>query len=163
MSALVLAVLLASLDQAIVSTALPRIAEDLDGCDGIASVCAAYLLASTAVTPLWGKLGDVFGRKRLYLASTSAFLAASVACGLARNLPELIGARVPQGVGGGGVIVLTLALVGGLVTPRERGRVPGRRNRARRTPTARGARSTRTPSGSGHSEPAPTAESVPAR
>ncbi|MGW7539786.1 MDR family MFS transporter [Streptomyces sp. NPDC054770] len=125
MSALILAVLLAALDQTIVSTALPRIAEDLNGFDNIAWVSAAYLLASTAVTPLWGKLGDMFGRKRLYLASTSVFLIASVACGLARNLPELIGARVLQGVGGGGMIVLTFALVGDIVAPGERGRYQG--------------------------------------
>ncbi|MBU3870027.1 MFS transporter [Streptomyces sp. 4503] len=124
-SALVLAVLLASLDQTIVSTALPRIAQDLDGFDDIAWVSAAYLLASTAVTPLWGKLGDMFGRKRLYLASTTLFLIASVACGLAQNLPELIGARVLQGVGGGGMIVLTFALVGDIVAPHERGRYQG--------------------------------------
>ncbi|MFJ9722296.1 MDR family MFS transporter [Streptomyces sp. NPDC101209] len=125
MSALVLAVLLAALDQTIVSTALPRIAEDLNGFDDIAWVSAAYLLASTAVTPLWGKLGDMFGRKRLYLASTTVFLIASVACGLARNLPELIGARVLQGVGGGGMIVLTFALVGDIVAPDQRGRYQG--------------------------------------
>ncbi|MEW2512964.1 MDR family MFS transporter [Streptomyces sp. NPDC046870] len=125
MSALILAVLLAALDQTIVSTALPRIAEDLNGFDDIAWVSAAYLLASTAVTPLWGKLGDMFGRKRLYLASTSIFLIASVACGLAQNLPELIGARVLQGVGGGGMIVLTFALVGDIVAPGERGRYQG--------------------------------------
>ncbi|GDY39487.1 MFS transporter [Streptomyces antimycoticus] len=125
MSALILAVLLAALDQTIVSTALPRIAEDLNGFDNIAWVSAAYLLASTAVTPLWGKLGDMFGRKRLYLAATSIFLIASVACGLAQNLPELIGARVLQGVGGGGMIVLTFALVGDIVAPGERGRYQG--------------------------------------
>ena len=122
MAALVLAVLLASLDQTIVSTALPRIAEDLNGFSDIAWVSAAYLLASTAVTPLWGKLGDMFGRKRLYLAAMATFLIASVACGLAQNLIELIGARVLQGVGGGGMIVLTFALVGDIVAPRERGR-----------------------------------------
>ncbi|MEU0030452.1 DHA2 family efflux MFS transporter permease subunit [Streptomyces sp. NPDC006335] len=125
MSALVLAVLLAALDQTIVSTALPRMAEDLNGFDDIAWVSAAYLLASTAVTPLWGKLGDMFGRKPLYLASTSVFLAASVVCGLAQNLPELVGARVLQGVGGGGMIVLTFALVGDIVAPSERGRYQG--------------------------------------
>ncbi|GAA3289803.1 MDR family MFS transporter [Streptomyces cinereospinus] len=125
MSALILAVLLAALDQTIVSTALPRLAEDLDGFDDIAWVSAAYLLASTAATPLWGKLGDMFGRKRLYLASTTIFLVASVACGLARNLPELIGARALQGVGGGGMIVLTFALVGDIVAPSERGRYQG--------------------------------------
>ena len=125
MSALVLAVLLASLDQTIVSTALPRIAKDLNGFSNIAWVSAAYLLASTAVTPLWGKLGDMFGRKRLYLAATTTFLVASVACGLAQNLIELIGARVLQGVGGGGMIVLTFALVGDIVAPSERGRYQG--------------------------------------
>ncbi|MEV7817635.1 MDR family MFS transporter [Streptomyces flaveolus] len=125
MSALILAVLLAALDQTIVSTALPRIAQDLNGFDDIAWVSAAYLLASTAVTPLWGKLGDMFGRKRLYLTSTTIFLIASVACGLAQNLPELIGARVLQGIGGGGMIVLTFALVGDIVSPSERGRYQG--------------------------------------
>ncbi|WP_428957165.1 MDR family MFS transporter [Streptomyces sp. cg35] len=125
MSALILAVLLSGLDQTIVSTALPRIAEDLDGFDDIAWVSAAYLLASTAVTPLWGKLGDMFGRKRLYLASTGIFLIASVACGIAANLPELIGARILQGIGGGGMIVLTFALVGDIVAPGERGRYQG--------------------------------------
>ncbi|GAA2871697.1 MDR family MFS transporter [Nonomuraea rubra] len=122
MCALILAVLLAALDQTIVSTALPRIAEDLNGFDDIAWVSAAYLLASTAVTPLWGKLGDMYGRKRLYLASTTIFLIASVACGLVQNLPELIGSRVLQGVGGGGMIVLTFALVGDIAAPSQRGR-----------------------------------------
>lgn len=125
MSALVLAVLLASLDQTIVSTALPRIASDLGGFADIAWVSAAYLLASTAVTPLWGKLGDMFGRKRLYLSATALFLAASVACGLAQNLPELIAARALQGVGGGGMIVLTFALVGDIAAPTQRGRYQG--------------------------------------
>lgn len=143
MSALILAVLLAALGQTIVSTALPRIAEDLNGFDDIAWVSAAYLLASTAVTPLWGKLGDMFGRKQLYLTSTTVFLIASVACGLAQNLPELIGARVLQGVGGG-MIVLTFALVGDIVAPAERGPLPGhvriglRRRQHRRTPAGRG-------------------------
>ncbi|MFF7216875.1 MDR family MFS transporter [Streptomyces sp. NPDC008238] len=125
MSALILAVLLAALDQTIVSTALPRMARDLNGFDDIAWVSAAYLLASTAATPLWGKLGDMFGRRRLYLASASIFLVASALCGLAQNLAELIGARVLQGVGGGGMIVLTFALVGDIVAPSERGRYQG--------------------------------------
>ncbi|WP_187286052.1 MULTISPECIES: MDR family MFS transporter [unclassified Streptomyces] len=125
MSALVLAVLLSALDQTIVSTALPRIAEDLDGFASIAWVSAAYLLASTAATPLWGKLGDMFGRKRLYLASTTLFVVASAACGLAQNLPELIGGRALQGIGGGGMIVLTFALVGDVVPPGQRGRYQG--------------------------------------
>lgn len=89
MGALILAVLLSALDQTIVSTALPRIAEDLNGFDDLAWVSAAYLLASTAATPLWGKLGDMFGRKRLYLASTTIFLIASVACGLVSTPEDL--------------------------------------------------------------------------
>ncbi|MFI5612749.1 MDR family MFS transporter [Amycolatopsis sp. NPDC051903] len=125
MTALVLAVLLASLDQTIVSTAIPRIAAELNGFSDIAWVSAAYLLASTAVTPLWGKLGDMLGRKRLYLVATSTFLVASALCGLARNLPELIAARTLQGVAGGGMIVLTFALVGDLVSAAERGRYQG--------------------------------------
>lgn len=125
-TALVLAVLLASLDQTIVSTALPRIAEDLGGFRDIAWVTASYLLASTAATPLWGKLGDMLGRKRLYLVATTAFLVASALCGLAQDLPQLVAARALQGLAGGGMIVLTFALVGDIVAPAERGRYQGR-------------------------------------
>ncbi|MFD4250160.1 MDR family MFS transporter [Amycolatopsis thermoflava] len=126
MTALVLAVLLAALDQTIVSTALPRIAGDLGGFRDIAWVTASYLLASTAATPLWGKLGDMLGRKRLYLAATTAFLVASALCGLAQDLPQLVAARALQGLAGGGMIVLTFALVGDIVAPEERGRYQGR-------------------------------------
>ncbi|WP_020419295.1 MDR family MFS transporter [Amycolatopsis sp. ATCC 39116] len=125
-TALVLAVLLASLDQTIVSTALPRIAGDLGGFRDIAWVTASYLLASTAATPLWGKLGDMLGRKRLYLVATTAFLVASALCGLAQDLPQLVAARALQGLAGGGMIVLTFALVGDIVAPAERGRYQGR-------------------------------------
>ncbi|MGI6876056.1 MDR family MFS transporter [Amycolatopsis sp. 3B14] len=126
MTALVLAVLLAALDQTIVSTALPRIAGDLGGFRDIAWVTASYLLASTAATPLWGKLGDMLGRKRLYLIATTAFLVASALCGLAQDLPQLVAARALQGLAGGGMIVLTFALVGDIVAPEERGRYQGR-------------------------------------
>ncbi|XVV15439.1 MDR family MFS transporter [Actinoplanes sp. CA-131856] len=122
MTALVLAILLASLDQTIVSTALPRIATDLDGFSNIGWVSAAYLLASTAATPIWGKLGDMLGRRRLYLVAVVAFLIASALCGLAQNLPELIAARTAQGLAGGGLAVLTFALVGDIAEPTERGR-----------------------------------------
>ncbi|HEX8866269.1 MAG TPA: MFS transporter, partial [Lentzea sp.] len=125
MTALVLAVLLASLDSTIVATALPHIAGDLGGFADIAWVTAGYLLASTAVTPLWGKLGDMFGRKRLYLVATATFLLASALCGLAVDLPQLIAARALQGVAGGGMIVLTFALVGDIAGPGERGRYQG--------------------------------------
>ncbi|MGW5714899.1 MDR family MFS transporter [Amycolatopsis sp. NPDC003865] len=126
MAALILAVLLAALDQTIVSTALPKIAADLGGFRDIAWITASYLLASTAATPLWGKLGDMLGRKRLYLVATTAFLVASALCGLARDLPQLVAARGVQGLAGGGMIVLTFALVGDIVEPAERGRHQGR-------------------------------------
>ncbi|MGW6929865.1 MDR family MFS transporter [Lentzea sp. NPDC054927] len=125
MTALVLAVLLASLDSTIVATALPRIAGELGGFQNIAWVTAGYLLASTAVTPVWGKLGDMLGRKRLYLVATATFLLASALCGLAQDLPQLIAARALQGVAGGGMIVLTFALVGDIAGPGERGRYQG--------------------------------------
>ncbi|MDQ0383080.1 MDR family MFS transporter [Amycolatopsis thermophila] len=126
MTALILAVLLASLDQTIVATALPRIAGDLGGFRDIAWVTASYLLASTAATPLWGKLGDMLGRRRLYLLATAAFLIASALCGLAQDLPQLVAARALQGLAGGGMIVLTFALVGDIVPPGDRGRYQGR-------------------------------------
>ncbi|WP_255410563.1 MFS transporter [Amycolatopsis sp. CA-126428] len=126
MTALVLAVLLAALDQTIVATALPRIARDLGGFRDIAWITASYLLASTAATPLWGKLGDLLGRKRLYLVATTAFLLASALCGLAQDLPQLIAARALQGLAGGGLIVLTFALVGDIAAPADRGRYQGR-------------------------------------
>ncbi|MER6793771.1 MDR family MFS transporter, partial [Amycolatopsis mediterranei] len=126
MTALVLAVLLAALDQTIVATALPRIARDLGGFRDIAWITASYLLASTAATPLWGKLGDMLGRKRLYLLATTAFLVASALCGLAGDLPQLIAARALQGLAGGGMIVLTFALVGDIAAPADRGRYQGR-------------------------------------
>ncbi|WP_435583184.1 MDR family MFS transporter [Amycolatopsis thermoflava] len=126
MTALVLAVLLAALDQTIVSTALPRVAGDLGGFRDIAWITASYLLASTAATPLWGKLGDMLGRKRLYLVATTAFLVASALCGLAQDLPQLVAARALQGLAGGGMIVLTFALVGDIVAPEDRGQYQGR-------------------------------------
>ncbi|UOX91166.1 MFS transporter [Amycolatopsis sp. FBCC-B4732] len=126
MAALFLAVLLAALDQTIVATALPKIAADLGGFRDIAWITASYLLASTAATPLWGKLGDMLGRKRLYLVATAAFLLASALCGLAQDLPQLVAARALQGLAGGGMIVLTFALVGDIVEPAERGRYQGR-------------------------------------
>nr|WP_265565496.1 MDR family MFS transporter [Streptomyces hygroscopicus] len=121
-SALIMAVLLASLDQTIVSTALPAIASDLGGFTSIAWISTSYLLASTAATPLWGKLGDMFGRTRLYLGAMALFLLASALCALARNMGELIATRALQGMGGGGMIVLTFALVGDVAAPQDRGR-----------------------------------------
>lgn len=123
--ALLLGMLLASLDQTIVSTALPTIVSDLGGLDHLSWVVTAYLLASTAATPLWGKLGDQYGRKRLFQAAIVIFLIGSALCGLAQNMPQLIGFRALQGLGGGGLMVLSMAIVGDLVPPRERGKYQG--------------------------------------
>ncbi|MFI9718497.1 DHA2 family efflux MFS transporter permease subunit [Streptomyces sp. NPDC052396] len=124
-SALLLGMLLAALDQTIVSTALPTIVSDLGGLSHLSWVVTAYLLASTAATPLWGKLGDQYGRKKLFQTAIVIFLIGSVLCGLARNMPELIGFRALQGLGGGGLIVLSMAIVGDIVPPRDRGRYQG--------------------------------------
>ncbi|WP_260334309.1 MDR family MFS transporter [Streptomyces beigongshangae] len=123
--ALLLGMLLAALDQTIVSTALPTIVSDLGGLDHLSWVVTAYLLASTAATPLWGKLGDQYGRKKLFQIAVVIFLIGSALCGLAQDMPQLIAFRALQGLGGGGLIVLSMAIVGDLVPPRERGRYQG--------------------------------------
>ncbi|WP_392670164.1 DHA2 family efflux MFS transporter permease subunit [Streptomyces sp. LN785] len=123
--ALLLGMLLAALDQTIVSTALPTIVSDLGGLEHLSWVVTAYLLASTAATPLWGKLGDQYGRKKLFQIAIVIFLIGSALCGLAQNMPELIAFRALQGLGGGGLIVLSMAIVGDLVAPRERGKYQG--------------------------------------
>ncbi|MFF4754021.1 DHA2 family efflux MFS transporter permease subunit [Streptomyces sp. NPDC002514] len=123
--ALLLGLMLASLDQTIVSTALPTIVSDLGGLEHLSWVVTAYLLASTAATPLWGKLGDQYGRKRLFQLAIVIFLAGSALCGVAQNMPQLIIFRALQGLGGGGLIVLSMAIVGDLVPPRDRGRYQG--------------------------------------
>ncbi|MEU6661297.1 MFS transporter [Streptomyces sp. NPDC046821] len=123
--ALLLGMLLAALDQTIVSTALPTIVSDLGGLEHLSWVVTAYLLASTAATPLWGKLGDQYGRKKLFQTAIVIFLIGSALCGMARNMPELIGFRALQGLGGGGLMVLSMAIVGDIVPPRERGKYQG--------------------------------------
>lgn len=123
--ALLLGMLLAALDQTIVSTALPTIVSDLGGMDHLSWVVTAYLLASTAATPLWGKLGDQYGRKRLFQIAIVIFLIGSALCGMAQSMFGLIAFRALQGVGGGGLMVLSMAIVGDLVPPRERGRYQG--------------------------------------
>ncbi|WP_329339720.1 MFS transporter [Streptomyces sp. NBC_00663] len=123
--ALLLGMLLAALDQTIVSTALPTIVSDLGGLEHLSWVVTAYLLASTAATPLWGKLGDQYGRKRLFQTAIVIFLIGSALCGMAQNMPQLIAFRALQGLGGGGLMVLSMAIVGDLVPPRERGRYQG--------------------------------------
>ncbi|MEU6862893.1 MFS transporter [Streptomyces sp. NPDC046876] len=123
--ALLLGLLLAALDQTIVSTALPTIVSDLGGMEHLSWVVTAYILASTAATPLWGKLGDQYGRKKLFQTAIVIFLVGSALCGLAQDMPQLIGYRALQGLGGGGLIVLSMAIVGDIVPPRERGRYQG--------------------------------------
>ncbi|MFI9804928.1 DHA2 family efflux MFS transporter permease subunit [Streptomyces sp. NPDC052301] len=123
--ALLLGLLLAALDQTIVSTALPTIVSDLGGLEHLSWVVTAYLLASTAATPLWGKLGDQYGRKKLFQTAIVIFLIGSALCGMAQNMPQLIGFRALQGLGGGGLMVLSMAIVGDIVPPRERGRYQG--------------------------------------
>jgi len=122
---LVLVLLLAALDQTIVATALPTIVGDLGGLSHLSWVVSAYLLAQTAVTPLYGKLGDLYGRKVVLQSAIVLFLAGSALCGAAQSMTELIAFRAVQGLGGGGLIVLTQAVVGDVVSPRERGRYQG--------------------------------------
>lgn len=122
---LMLAMLLAALDQTIVATALPTIVGDLGGLEHISWVTTAYLLASTASTPLYGKLGDLYGRKKVFQVAIVIFLAGSALCGLSQSMLELILFRALQGLGGGGLIVGAQAIIGDVVSPRERGRYQG--------------------------------------
>ncbi len=124
-AALLLVLLLASLDQTIVATALPTIVGELGGIEHLSWVVTAYLLASTIVTPLYGKLGDLYGRKLVLQTAIVIFLVGSALCGIAQNMPELIGFRALQGLGGGGLMVTTVATIGDLVPPRDRGRYQG--------------------------------------
>src|SRR5881397_3489602 len=124
-SALLVVMLLASLDQTIVSTALPTIVRELGGLEHISWVVTAYLLAVTVVTPLYGKLGDLYGRKLVLQGALVIFLVGSVLCGLAQGMTELIAFRAVQGLGGGGLMVSAQAAVGDVVSPRERGRFLG--------------------------------------
>jgi len=124
-SGLVLVMLLAALDQTIVATALPTIAAEFGGLSHISWVVSAYLLAQTAVTPLYGKLGDLYGRKVVLQSAVVLFLVGSALCGAAQSMTELIAFRALQGLGGGGLIVLTQAVVGDVVPPRQRGLYQG--------------------------------------
>ena len=124
-SGLMLAMLLAALDQTIVSTALPTIVRELGGAAHISWVVTAYLLTSTISTPLWGKLGDLYGRKKIFEAAIAIFLIGSVLSGVSRDLVQLIGFRAVQGLGGGGLIVTAQGIIADVVSPRERGKYQG--------------------------------------
>jgi len=119
------AMLLASLDQTIVSTALPTIVRDLGGIDQLSWVVTAYLLAATVSMPLWGRVSDLYGRKRLFQAAIVLFLLGSALSGASETLSELIGFRALQGLGAGGLMTLAMAIVADIIAPRERGRYQG--------------------------------------
>ncbi|HZI43107.1 MAG TPA: MFS transporter [Gemmatimonadaceae bacterium] len=124
-SGLVLGMLLAALDSTIVSTALPTIVGELGGLARLSWAVTAYLLAQTVVTPLYGKLGDMYGRKGVLQSAIILFLVGSALCGMSRNMSQLIAFRAIQGLGGGGLTVTTQAVVGDIVPPRDRGRYQG--------------------------------------
>ncbi len=116
---------LAALDQSIVGTALPSIASDLGGLDKLSWVVTAYLLTSTASTPLWGKVSDLYGRRPLFQAAILTFLAGSLLSGFSQDITQLIAFRALQGLGAGGLFALALATIGDIIPPRERGRYQG--------------------------------------
>jgi EmrB/QacA subfamily drug resistance transporter len=122
---LMVTLLLAALDQTIVATALPRIVSDLGGLEQYAWVFTAYMLTSTITVPLYGKLGDVYGRKHLFLIAIVIFLIGSALCGLAQGMTQLVIFRAIQGIGAGGLFPLSLAVIGAIVPPRDRGRYQG--------------------------------------
>src|SRR5258705_3226945 len=123
--ALMLVLLLASLDQTIVSTALPTIVGDLGGISHLSWVVTAYLLSATIAGPMYGKLGDLYGRKLVLQVAIVIFLIGSALCGLSQNMAELIGFRTLQGLGAGGLIVTAIAVIGDVIPPRDRGRYQG--------------------------------------
>lgn len=116
---------LAALDQSIVGVALPRITSDLGGLNHLAWVVTAYLLASTATTPIWGKVSDLYGRKKIFQLAIIVFLIGSMFSGAAQNMLMLIVFRAIQGIGGGGLMAIALAIIGDVIPPRERGRYQG--------------------------------------
>ena len=125
LSGLMLAMFLASLDQTIVATSLSTMAQELNGWSLISWVVSAYLVASTVTTPIYGRLSDIYGRRPVLLASIGLFVAASVLCALSQTMPQLIGARILQGLGGGGLRSVSQAAIADIIPPRERGRYQG--------------------------------------
>ncbi len=125
LGALMLGMLLAALDQTIVATSLPTIAGDLHGLNHLSWVVTAYILTATISTPLWGKLGDLYGRKKLFQAAIIIFLVGSALSGLSQDMAQLIGFRALQGIGAGGLMVGAQAIIGDIVSPRQRGKYMG--------------------------------------
>ncbi|MEU7054929.1 MDR family MFS transporter [Streptomyces sp. NPDC046197] len=123
--ALMIAMMLAMLDNMIVGTAMPTIVGDLGGLEHLSWVVTGYTLATAASTPIWGKLGDMHGRKGAFLSSIVIFLIGSALSGMAQNMGELIGFRAVQGLGAGGLMVGVMAIIGDLIPPRERGKYTG--------------------------------------
>jgi EmrB/QacA subfamily drug resistance transporter len=117
--------LLFALDQGIVGTALPRIVSELGGLDKLSWVVTAYLLTSTATTPLWGKISDLYGRRLIFQVAIIIFLVGSALSGLSQNMGQLILFRAVQGIGGGGLFAIALSIIGDVIPPRERGRYQG--------------------------------------
>jgi EmrB/QacA subfamily drug resistance transporter len=124
-SGVVLAVVVSSLDQNIVAVALPRIASELGGISYISWIVTAFLLTATIAAPIYGKLSDIYGRRRMLTVSMSVFLATTVLCSLVNTMPQLIAARALQGLGAGGLVTLSQSTIGDLVGPRRRGRYQG--------------------------------------
>ncbi len=122
---LLLAMMLAMLDNMIVGTAMPHIVGELGGLNHLSWVVTAYVLGTTVSTPLWGKIGDLYGRKNIFLTSIVIFLVGSALSGMSQSMDQLIGFRALQGLGAGGLIVGVMAIIGDLVPPRERGRYQG--------------------------------------
>jgi len=120
-----LGMFLAALDQTIVSTALPTIVGDLGGLSHLSWVVTSYLLAATVSTPIYGKLGDMYGRKPVFQAAILIFLAGSMLAGVSQTMNQLIGFRALQGIGAGGLMVGAQAIIADIVPPRERGRYMG--------------------------------------
>ncbi|WP_435855159.1 MDR family MFS transporter [Streptomyces noursei] len=123
--ALMIAMLLAMLDNMIVGTAMPTIVGELGGLEHLSWVVTAYTLATAASTPIWGKLGDMYGRKGVFLTSIVIFLIGSALSGMAQDMGQLIGFRAVQGLGAGGLMVGVMAIIGELIPPRERGKYQG--------------------------------------
>jgi EmrB/QacA subfamily drug resistance transporter len=125
MGGLMTGMFLAALDQSIVGTALPRITSELGGLDKLSWVVTAYLLTATASTPLWGKISDLYGRRLLFQIAIVTFMVGSLLAGFSQNIDQLIAFRAIQGLGGGGLMSLALAVIGDIIPPRERGRYQG--------------------------------------